>query len=69
LLATDGTELRRLTNRGDNLAPSFSPDGNWIVFTSSRDGDNELFIMRLDGSGLTQLTNNELSDWQPRWAR
>lgn len=69
LLATDGTELRRLTNNGDNLAPSFSPDGNWIVFTSSRDGDNELFIMRLDGSGLTQLTNNERSDWQPRWIR
>lgn len=69
LLATDGTELRRLTNRGDNLAPSFSSDGNWIVFTSSRDGDNELFIMRLDGTGLMQLTNNELSDWQPRWIR
>ena len=51
LVATNGSDVRRLTFTGDNLAPSFSPDGNWIVFTSARDGDNELYIMRLDGSG------------------
>jgi Tol biopolymer transport system component len=33
-----------------------SADG-WIVFTSTRDGDLDLYKMRLDGSALTRLTN------------
>lgn len=33
-----------------------SSDG-WIVFTSTRDGDLELYKMRLDGSGLARLTH------------
>jgi TolB protein len=32
-----------------------SRDG-WMVFTSTRDGDLDLYKMRLDGSGLTRLT-------------
>jgi hypothetical protein len=41
LPAGDGTELYRLTNSRNNLASPFSPDGNWLVFPTSRDGDNE----------------------------
>jgi Tol biopolymer transport system component len=57
----------RLTNGGNNKAPSFSPDSQWVTFASQLDGDNEIWIMRLDGSGLTQLTFNSYADWQPRW--
>lgn len=35
---------------------SFSPDGRWIVFSSKRTGDLELFAMRSDGSAVVQLT-------------
>jgi Tol biopolymer transport system component len=35
---------------------TISRDG-WIVFTSARDGDLELYKMRLDGTQLTRLTN------------
>ncbi|HMR99188.1 MAG TPA: hypothetical protein PKE62_08020 [Anaerolineales bacterium] len=42
-------------------------NGNWIAFTSFRDGDNEIYIIHPDGTGLTRLTNNTISDWQPRW--
>ena len=59
--------ITRLTDGGNNKAPSFSPDGQWITFASELDGDNEIWIMRLDGSGLTQLTFNDYADWQPRW--
>jgi len=63
----DGTGLRQLTAGGDNLAPSFSPNGEWITFTSYRHDNNEIYIMRPDGSQVTLLTDNTRPDWQPRW--
>lgn len=61
-------DIVRLTNGGNNKAPSFSPDGQWVAFASQIEGiDNEIWIMRLDGSGLTQITFNNYADWQPRW--
>ena len=47
-----------------NTGPCFDPKAQKIVFTSDRDlipggnsdGNNDLFIMNADGSGLTQLT-------------
>lgn len=68
LLPASGSERRQLTDSEDNLAPSFSPDGQWLVFTSYRADDNaELYIMRPDGSDVRRLTFNNYADWQPRW--
>jgi TolB protein len=54
----DGSDLRRLTDNPDYDAEStFSTDGNWIVFTSVRDGDLDLYKMRSDGTQVTRLTN------------
>jgi Tol biopolymer transport system component len=39
-----------------NAEATISKDG-WIVFTSTRDGDLDLYKMRLDGLGLTRLTS------------
>jgi len=43
----------------------FSPDGKWIVFSSNRDGDAELYAMRADGSGTVRLTNTKGYDGGP----
>jgi TolB protein len=59
----------QLTDGGNNKAPSFSPDGEWIAFASNLRGENEIFIMRADGSDWRQLTYNGYADWQPRWGR
>jgi TolB protein len=72
LMDPDGSNPRPITQGGNNLAPSFSPDGKWIVFTSYRDryrDENgcEIYRMRVDGSEVTRLTDNEYCDWQPRW--
>ena len=39
---------------------SFSPDGKQIAFMSNRglQGDMEIFLMNVDGSGETRITNN-----------
>ena len=39
-----------------------------IVFQSNRDGNNEIYIMNGDGSGLTNLTNNLADDQAPFWS-
>lgn len=62
-----GNDLWQLTSIGDNLGPCFSPDGEWITFTSFRDWNNEIYIMRRDGSMQTRLTYDLRADWQPRW--
>ncbi|MEX1247665.1 MAG: DPP IV N-terminal domain-containing protein [Anaerolineales bacterium] len=68
----DGENLRKLTDGLNNLAPSFSPDGLWIAFMSYRDHPREdlgceIYIMRVDGSDVRRLTDNDICDWQPRW--
>jgi Tol biopolymer transport system component len=67
LVHVSSGEVIQMTNGGDNLAPSFSPDGGWIVFTSFRTGNNDLFVLSLDGQGPYRITNRILADWQPRW--
>jgi Tol biopolymer transport system component len=39
-----------------------------ILFTSARDGNPEIYVMNSDGSGQTNITNNEASDGDPAWS-
>ena len=62
----DGGNLVRLTDEwGYDAEATLSPDGEWIVFTSCRDGDPEIYKMRIDGSELTRLTNSPGYDGGP----
>ncbi|HET9948528.1 MAG TPA: hypothetical protein VFQ22_06380 [Longimicrobiales bacterium] len=54
----DGSNLRQLTDvDGYDAEATFSPTGDRIVFTSTRDGDLELYSMAPDGSDVRRLTN------------
>ncbi len=54
----DGSDLRRLTDHpGYDAEATLSVDGQWIIFTSKRDGDVDLYKMRPDGSQITRLTD------------
>lgn len=54
----DGRAMRQLTHEaGYDAECTISPDGEWIVFTSMRSGDLELWKMRIDGSDRVQLTH------------
>ncbi|MFN1834729.1 TolB family protein [Balneola sp. MJW-20] len=54
----NGQIIDTLTNTpGYDAEPTVSPDGSKIVFTSTRTGDLELFIMDTDGSNVRQITD------------
>jgi TolB protein len=74
IMNEDGSNLHQISPTGMNSqGASFSPDGKWITFTAytnvaGKDLNScEIFIMRVDGSDLRQLTNNSYCDYQPRW--
>jgi TolB protein len=55
--------------RGEqNYQPVFSPDGTRIAFVSNRDGNSEIYVMNVDGSGMRRLTNHPAADAVPTWS-
>ncbi len=65
-VSADGTDLQRLTDAdGYDAEGSYSRDGKQIVFTSTRDGDPDLFVMDVDGTNVRQLTNVDGYDGGP----
>ena len=48
--------------------PSFSPDGNSIVFVSDRDGNPEIYYQNIDGSNFRRLTDHPAHDEFPTFS-
>ena len=47
---------------------AFSPDGKKIAFANSTiSGNYDIYIMNLDGTGLTQITTYTERDMAPDW--
>jgi Tol biopolymer transport system component len=62
-------EITNLTNNPyHDLNPKFSPDGSQILFSSSRNGNREIYVMDADGSNPINLTNNSGFDKDPSWS-
>ena len=61
----DGTAERKLLANSElDYNPSFSKDGNWIIFTSERNGSADIYRVRVDGSDLERLTDDPAYDDQ-----
>lgn len=48
--------------------PKWSPDDHWIAFDGGTELDSEVLIVRPDGTGLTNLTQNTANDFFPVWS-
>jgi len=47
---------------------SWSPKGDKICFTAKVEKSDELFVINIDGTGLKQLTDDEVRDAYPSWS-
>jgi Tol biopolymer transport system component len=63
-----GTANRLVTSAGVDTQPDWSPNGNLVAFTSNLDGNNEIYLLNADGSGLQRLTNDPANDQFPSWS-
>ncbi|WP_165395218.1 PD40 domain-containing protein [Flagellimonas allohymeniacidonis] len=54
------------TTHEDRYA-SYSPNGEWIVFESNRDGNWDIYMMNSQGENVKRLTYNESEDRRPSW--
>ncbi len=66
LYAAERANLAQLRKIMDDTAvatePAFSPDGSRIAFTSTRDGQPEIYVMDADGTSAGRLTNSPGAD-------
>ncbi len=57
---TDGSNQINLTNNSANgYLPSWSPDGNKIIFTSREDGIENTYVMDANGTNLINKTKQK----------
>lgn len=65
----DGTYNSTIPNlpAGNNSQPSWSPDGNWIVFVNTAGSQTDLYKIHPDGTGVARLTNDTVVESNPSW--
>ncbi len=69
MMDADGANARQFTfGNKTELSPIFSPDGKWIAFVSTRDGDSNLYIMPANGGEARQLTRISTGVSDPLWS-
>jgi tricorn protease len=74
IAGVDGTEARRLTTHvGNESFPVFSPDGKWIAFSASYDGNNDVYVVSASGGQPQRLTwhpgGEAVIGWMPDGAK
>ncbi len=61
--------LRLTDNQARDVYPRFSPDGNWIAFSSDREGNYDVYVIPSTGGKPRQLTYHSADDnvvgWSP----
>lgn len=69
LVDITGMRIRRLTkDTGSNEDPSWSPDGRFISFTSTRNGPRQIFVMDSDGSAPHLISRIPGNSYTPSWS-
>jgi Tol biopolymer transport system component len=66
--ATGGMTLQLTSGPANDTQPACAPNGQWIAFTSDRNGNEDLFVISITGGAAIQITNDPAADRHPSWA-
>ena len=73
VIEVDGPNFKMAWGGIAGYGPAWSPDGGRIAFADYPgdgdiiQGDTEIYAINADGSGWTQLTDNDYGDYAPSW--
>jgi TolB protein len=71
-IGADGTALETIAGDKGKLShqdwPSWSPDGRRLAFSSTHEGNQEIYTARSDGSDVVRLTQHRGLDAHPCWS-
>lgn len=67
LLHPQAAAVEVIASSRESWQPQYSPDGNYIAFTSDRGGNFEIWISRADGSNLVKVSNLKNAG-TPNWS-
>ena len=71
--AADGSDPKFITGDQDGKlsheeSPAWSPDGKRIVFVSTSDGNQDLYLCDVNGSNRVRVTQDSAIDTHPVWS-
>jgi TolB protein len=52
---------------GQVAEPAWSPDGRHLAVTITRGQEQQIYLVRADGTGLTKVTTAPGGNWNPQW--
>ncbi len=69
---SDGTDSKRIVTPAKRPAqdehPAWSPHGKSIAFSTTRDGNQEIYLCDADGGNLRRITSHPGIDSHPTWS-
>jgi len=70
MVNADGTRDRNavIAVGPEDRDPSWAPDGRRLAFTSTRDGNEEVYVLDTDSGAQTRLTFGAARDHDPAWS-
>jgi Tol biopolymer transport system component len=71
VMDADGRNQTRLLRGGDNMTPSWSPDGEWIAFARTYVTNPGIYMIRRNGTGLCKVVSTQSPSFlfhSPTWS-
>src|SRR6476661_3541211 len=60
--------VRLTAMQGTETNPKISPDGKWLAFSSTQFGNNDVYLMPINGGDIKQLTYHDANDEVDSWS-
>lgn len=65
---SSGLTMRLTAMQGSESRPRISPDGQWLAFTGTENGNADVYLMPLTGGNIRQLTYHSAADLVESWS-